>query len=258
MHQVCHCEEAAGRRGALSAQREEVPLGCNLAGSGWITGQLRRIRKLVREIATGAKRPRNDNSGVHTILAMACTDRQHCAGPGCPLPYNGVYGRREYPEICSCHRRSVSTATDAIGWCVFIGTLYELEVPSRDCHVGLRPPRNDNSGVHTILAMACTDCKCLPEIATGAKRPRNDNSGVHTILTMACTDRQHCAGPGCPLPCNLTTKNACCSCSRRSFYLLRDFVLCSYWRQPAMRLSESDMNCFSFSSKVCGPLGALS
>ena len=54
------------------------------------------------------------------------------------------------------------------------------------------------------------------------------------------------------------TKNACCSCSRRSFYLLRDFVLCSYWRQPAMRLSESDMNCFSFSSKVCGPLGALS
>ena len=142
--QVCHCEEAAGRRGALSAQREEVPLGCNLAGPGWITGQLLRIRKLVREIATGAK------------------------------------------------------------------------------------------------------------------RPRNDNSGVHTILTMACTDQQHCAGPGCPLPCNLTTKNACCSCSRRSFYLLRDFVLCSYWRQPAMRLSESDMNCFSFSSKVCGPLGALS
>ena len=131
MPQVCHCEEAAGRRG-------------NLAGPGWITGQLLRIRKLVREIATGAKRPRNDNSGVHIILTMACTD-----------------------------------------------------------------------------------CKCG-------------------------------AGPGCPLPYNLTTKNACCSCSRRSFYLLRDFVLCSYWRQPAMRLSESDMNCFSFSSKVCGPLGALS
>ena len=26
-------------------------------------------------------------------------------------------------------------------------------------------------------AMACTGCKCLPEIATGAKRPRNDTSG---------------------------------------------------------------------------------
>ncbi len=32
--------------------------------------------------------PRNDNSEVHTILTMACTDRQHCAGHGCPLPYN--------------------------------------------------------------------------------------------------------------------------------------------------------------------------
>ena len=28
--QVCHCGEAKGRRGALSAKREEVPLGCNL------------------------------------------------------------------------------------------------------------------------------------------------------------------------------------------------------------------------------------
>ena len=27
---MCHCEEANGRRGALSAKREEVPLGCNL------------------------------------------------------------------------------------------------------------------------------------------------------------------------------------------------------------------------------------
>ena len=27
-------------RGALSAQREEVPLGCNLAGSGCIVGKL--------------------------------------------------------------------------------------------------------------------------------------------------------------------------------------------------------------------------
>ena len=30
----CHCEEANGRRGALSAKREEVPLGCNLAVPG--------------------------------------------------------------------------------------------------------------------------------------------------------------------------------------------------------------------------------
>ena len=30
LSKICHCEEAAGRRGALSAKREEVPLGCNL------------------------------------------------------------------------------------------------------------------------------------------------------------------------------------------------------------------------------------
>ena len=36
---MCHCEEATGRRGALSAQREEVPLGCNLAVPGRIVGK---------------------------------------------------------------------------------------------------------------------------------------------------------------------------------------------------------------------------
>ena len=148
MPQVCHCEEAAGRRGALSAKREEVPLGCNLAGPGWITGQLRRIRKLVREIATGAKRPRNDNSGVHTILTMACTDCKCGAGSGMPLPYNGVYNRREYPEICSCQWRSLTAATDAIGAYHFNDGLYGLQVPSRDCHVA------------SLLAM--TIRKCMP------------------------------------------------------------------------------------------------
>ena len=79
--------------------------------------------------------PRNDNSEVHTILTMACTDRQHCAGRGMPLPYNGVYNRREYPEICSCQWRSLTAATDAIGAYHFNDGLYGLQVPSRDCHV---------------------------------------------------------------------------------------------------------------------------
>ena len=35
--QACHCEEAAGRRGALSAKREEVPLGCNLGKAAAIS-----------------------------------------------------------------------------------------------------------------------------------------------------------------------------------------------------------------------------
>ena len=40
------------------------------------------------EIATGAKRPRNDKSIAFSILTVAGTNRLCCAGPGCPLPYN--------------------------------------------------------------------------------------------------------------------------------------------------------------------------
>ena len=38
-----------GRRGALSAKREEVPLGCNLAVPDWMTG------RLLREIPTSLR-----------------------------------------------------------------------------------------------------------------------------------------------------------------------------------------------------------
>ena len=158
-------------------------------------------------------------------------------------------------------------SAQAVKW---LHRFYGVKAPNLSLRGGQRPTwRPEREARGSALGVQSREgsyvfagLSCYPtgycEIATAPLGPRNDNSGVHTILAMACTDRQHCAGPGCPLPCNLTTKNACCSCSRRSFYLLRDFVLCSYWRQPAMRLSESDMNCFSFSSKVCGPLGALS
>ncbi len=130
MPQVCHCEEAAGRRGALSAQRGSA-LGCNLAGL--VDNRATLAIRLVRD-RVGREAPRNDNSEVHTILTMVCTDRQHCAGSGMPLPYNGVNGRREYPEICSCQWRSLTAATDAIGAYHFNDGLYGLQVPSRDCH----------------------------------------------------------------------------------------------------------------------------
>ena len=70
---------------------------------------------------------------------------------------------------CQSARRSLSAATDTIGFYGFIDALYELPVPSQDCHVGLRPPRNDKSG-------------------------------AVTILTIHCTNRPCSAGPGCPLP----------------------------------------------------------
>ena len=83
--------------------------------------------------------------GTGSILTIDCAYRQHCAGRGMPLPYNGVCGRRWCPEICSCQWRSLTAATDAIG-------LY-------------------------VLSAAGTNRQCLPEIATGEKRPRNDSLG---------------------------------------------------------------------------------
>ena len=34
------------------------------------------------------------------------------------------------------------------------------QLPARDCHVGLRPPRNDKSEAITILTAACTGRQC--------------------------------------------------------------------------------------------------
>ena len=78
---------AKARRGALSAQREEVPLGCNLAGPGWITGHSRRKHNCLPEIATAPLGPRNDNSGAFAILTAAYTGRKCVAGRGQPGPY---------------------------------------------------------------------------------------------------------------------------------------------------------------------------
>ena len=74
--------------------------------------------------------PRNDKSGAITVLTGACTSRQRCAGSGMPLPYNSGCGRQNCFKICNCQWRSVSAATDAIGLCVFAGSLYELQVPA--------------------------------------------------------------------------------------------------------------------------------
>ena len=63
--------------------------------------------------------------------------------------------------------------TPYFGVCHFNGGRYGTAVPSRDCtpralprasrsgrHVGLRPPRNDNSGAGAVLAAAGTGCEC--------------------------------------------------------------------------------------------------
>ena len=46
------------------------------------------------EIATGAKRPRNDNSGAFTMMTLPCTSCQRSAGSGCPRPYDRLLWAR--------------------------------------------------------------------------------------------------------------------------------------------------------------------
>ena len=76
-------------------------------------GSLRRKRNCLPEIATSA----------FGLLAMTSL--------------GALYIRRKYLQICSCQRRSLTAATDAIGLYVFTA--------------------------------ACTDCECLPEIATSLR-----------------------------------------------------------------------------------------
>ena len=51
-----------------------------------------RNRTCLHEIATALSGPRNDKSGAIAVLSLACTNRQRCAGPGMPLPYNARQG----------------------------------------------------------------------------------------------------------------------------------------------------------------------
>ena len=105
----------------------------------------RRKRNCLPEIATSA----------FGLLAMTSLGALHIC--------------RKYLQICSCQRRSLTAATDAIGAYRFHGGLYKSAVPPRDCHVGLWPPRNDKSG--TVI-----------------------------ILSLPNTNRQHCTGRGQPGP----------------------------------------------------------
>ena len=183
---TCHCEAPQEPWQSRSTRRN--------------TGKPRRIRKCLFEIAaSGLRHPRNDTGGRHSQVCPCAPPGEagyqicHCEAPQEPwqsrstrlehrkapaksqLPprdshvasllgmtnLGALRGRRSHSITCQPARRSLGAATDAIGWYVFIGTLYELEVPSRDCHVGLRPPRNDTGG-RRLQA-----CQCAPPDVAG-------------------------------------------------------------------------------------------
>ena len=102
VHQSPHAVKLPPTRRSLSAATDAIGLyGLSLPCTS---------RKCLPEIATSAV----------GLLAMtnlgALLDRRACL------------------QICSCHRRSLSAATDAIGAYHFIGSWFASAVPSRDCH----------------------------------------------------------------------------------------------------------------------------
>ena len=139
----------------------------NLAAPCWITGHSRRIRQLY---AAGRRGHRPLQGRVQDASAFPRFPRRFA-------PRNDKSDSFAPPnyccKTCDCQWRSLTAATDAIGFYVFIDTRYEsfvrsrerhaaplqwctpfndsryeLEVPSRDCHVA------------SLLAM--TIRKCIP------------------------------------------------------------------------------------------------
>ena len=85
----CHCEEAAGRRG-------------NLGKAVTFSPKVSCYTPRFCEIATGAKRPRNDKSGDFTVLTIAGTGRKCAAGRGQPGPYSGAHHLTTAGTGCKC------------------------------------------------------------------------------------------------------------------------------------------------------------
>ena len=75
-------------------------------------------------------------AAVKTVCTNCVCSGGHCASV-----------RRQSRQRLRSERRY----TPYFGLFHFNGGLYGLRVPSRDCHVGLRPPRNDKLGGHCLF-----------------------------------------------------------------------------------------------------------
>ena len=162
---ICHCEEAAGRRGALSAQREEVPLGCNLAGHGWITGKPSAKSQL----------PSRD-SHVASLLGM--TSRRCVSFEQWPVLIGSACRALSVTFGDSSPRGRAKGASRLA--MTNLGALRRRMCAAKIARLhGAQGAPLQTQSVRTILTAACASCKCLPEIAaSGFRPPRNDKSGT--------------------------------------------------------------------------------
>ena len=131
---TCHCEAPTGPWQSRSTR----PHRGKAIGENTTAFPRLHPKGTSSRFALRAPRPRwglaMTNRGAFAILTAVCTGCKCIAGRGMPLPYNGVYNHREYPEICSCQWRSLSAATDAIGAYRFHGGRYESAALRREGH----------------------------------------------------------------------------------------------------------------------------
>ena len=109
---ICHCEEAKGRRGALSAKREEVPLGCNLGKAAAFSpiafprcGRVLRdchvalLLAMTRQGVPGMYRTLLPLNGLHGTLAVYCRITKTPGETGVlEYPLSSLPDRRLAPE----------------------------------------------------------------------------------------------------------------------------------------------------------------
>ena len=131
--QVCHCEPCGARRGNLAgcSRNAERPPANSLLPS--------------RDCRVGLRPPRNDTGGRHS-QARRCAPPN---GKGTQVCHCEPCGARR-GNLAGCSRNAERPPANSL-------------LPSRDCRVGLRPPRNDTGGRRTQV------CPCVPPEAAGSQ-----------------------------------------------------------------------------------------
>ena len=100
-------------------------------------------------------------------------------------------------QVCHCEEAAGRRGNLAVPDQITGKPSAKTQLPSRDCHVGRWPPRNDTSGKREVRQRPHAVELPSTRRSLSAATPQ---TSVHAILTMPCTSRRFTAGPGCPLP----------------------------------------------------------
>ena len=149
----------------------------------------------------GASRPWQSREGTAVPYRPPFRGTRHCRGGACPSrcctnDSHRLSLRWQPPPtgpVAALSERPVGSNSTAGGhWCT-----------SRSPDVSLRgAKRRGNLGKAVAVSpVAFPRCgRVLRDCHVGLRPPRNDKSEAGAILTIACSGRQHCAGRGMPPP----------------------------------------------------------